>query len=386
MSDQVLQQGKISLGLCFPSFAFGVMFPTSPASNIAAMFNKTHGANLHNITEPSLALVSGVVVSIVAFPSHPSSLAEWDLLLMSGVFALIIGIRCAGRATDKLDHAMDRLIHRGALRGSSDQLARVRKDLSWRSESWSRRGAIVVAVSILAAFVVVMVRAHSISKLPLALFEASWAYVAGAHLARMAAYGRLGWTLEKQGVSVKVTPGHLDGAAGLKPVGDFFFFQSSVVAIPSIYLATWLLLIPIWPRNYSYWRDVYVPLLALGLGFELLAFFLPMWFFHTEMKKEKDRLLKNADELGGEVAALEAELAKPAHDDKRNELQERLSLMTKQYWNIEKLPTWPVDYRTRKHFTLGNAALFLPLVSELISTTNPVRRLLEIAGKIFAQS
>src|SRR5262245_49676156 len=98
-------------------------------------------------------------------------------------------------------------------------------------------------------------------------------------------------------------------------MGDFFFFQSSVVAIPSIYLATWLLLIPIWPRDYCHWRGLYVGLLTLGLGFELLAFFLPMWSFHIEMKKEKDRLLKDADELGGDVAALEAELASPGHNE-----------------------------------------------------------------------
>jgi hypothetical protein len=349
------------------------------------MLNKTHGADLQNLSELSLALLSGVVVFILAFPANPQIIAEWDLLLLSGVLALIIGIRRAGRAPEKLDHTMVRLIHRGVLRGSPEQLARVRQNLNRRAKSWSRRGAIVVGVSILAAFGFVMVRAQSISKLPLALFEASWAYVAGTHLARMAAYGGLGKTLKNEGVGVKVTPGHLDGAAGLKPVGDFFFFQSTVVAIPSIYLATWWLIIPIWPRDYSYWRNTYIGLLALGLAFELLAFFLPMWSFHFEMKQEKDRLLQDADELGGEVAAVEAELARPSHNEKRNELQERLALMTKQYWDIEKLPTWPVDFRTRRHFTLGNAALFLPLVSEFISTTNPLRRLIEIAGKIFSQ-
>src|SRR5262245_27016010 len=105
-----------------------------------AIFNKTRGAGFKNLPELSLALLSGVIVFIVAFPNSPRVLAEWDLLLISGVLALIIGIRRAGGASDKLDHTMTRLIHRGVLRGSAEQLARVKQNLTRRAESWSRRG------------------------------------------------------------------------------------------------------------------------------------------------------------------------------------------------------------------------------------------------------
>ena len=118
-----------------------------------------------------------------------------------------------------------------------------------------------------------MLQARSLYKLPLAVFETYWAYIAGWHLGRMAAYGGLGAALRKAGVSVRAIPGHLDGAAGLKPIGDLFFFQSTVAAIPAIFLAVWLVLIPIWPRDYSGWHALYVPLLALSLVFEMLAFF-----------------------------------------------------------------------------------------------------------------
>jgi hypothetical protein len=41
----------------------------------------------------------------------------------------------------------------------------------------------------------------------------------------MASYGRLGHWLKKQEILVQVKPGYPDGVVGLKPVGDFYFFQ-----------------------------------------------------------------------------------------------------------------------------------------------------------------
>jgi hypothetical protein len=159
-----------------------------------------------------------------------------------------------------------------------------------------------------------------------------------------------------------------------------------VTAIVALYLAIWWLLIPIWPRDYSSWRGPYVGLLAVSVVVEVLAFFAPMWFFHVAMRKEKEQLLQTADELSEQVAALEVELARPSQSQPRNELQERLSLMTKQYWAIEQMPTWPVDYKTKKHFTVSNAALVLPLLSEAAGLAGPWQHIIDTLGKIFGQT
>jgi hypothetical protein len=45
--------------------------------------------------------------------------------------------------------------------------------------------------------------------------------------------------------------------------------------------------------------------------------------------------------------------------------------MTKQYWDIENLSTWPVAVQTRRLFKRNNLALLLPLILELLmSNTN----------------
>jgi hypothetical protein len=69
-------------------------------------------------------------------------------------------------------------------------------------------------------------------KATLVVLESVGAYVAGYHLGRMAGFGRLGPFLRARDCMPKVRPGHLDGMGGLKPVGDFYFFQAMVVAIP----------------------------------------------------------------------------------------------------------------------------------------------------------
>jgi hypothetical protein len=74
----------------------------------------------------------------------------------------------------------------------------------------------------------------------------------------MASYGQLGWHLNSEPVEVLVQPSHVDGVAGMKPLGEFYFYQAMVVGIPAVFLAVWWFLFPIWPRDYSHWEDSYV--------------------------------------------------------------------------------------------------------------------------------
>jgi integrase len=68
-----------------------------------------------------------------------------------------------------------------------------------------------------------------------------------------------------------------------------------IVALPALFLAVWLLLLPL-PRFQGYrdWRTPYASLLALAIACEMLAFFWPLWSFHREMAKQKHVLLREA--------------------------------------------------------------------------------------------
>jgi len=206
-------------------------------------------------------------------------------------------------------------------------------------------------------------------------------YLAGRYLGRMAFYGTLGRLLRARNIRLKVQPGHPDGAAGLKPIGDLYFFQAMVIAIPALYLALWWFIIPTMGR-YTVWRGPYLGLLAVVLTVEVLAFFAPLWSFHQEMQAQKSVLLNEADTLSGQMDAVQAELPEAKTDQERTALKERLSSMTDRYWAIERMPTWPVDARVRRRFTLNNVVLFLPLITQSIHLSGGWQKALEELQKI----
>lgn len=197
----------------------------------------------------------------------------------------------------------------------------------------------------------------------LVLVETFAAYIVGRHIAHVTLYGKLGDILSKRGLALHVQPGHLDGAAGLKPVGELYLFQAMLLAIPAAYLAIWWLLIPAFER-YREWRDPYMGLLLLVLALEILAFLLPMWSFHREMQRQKRIYLERADKLSFEVQVLQDQLARADKSEDRDRIKEDLAAKTQRYWDIEHMPTWPVDASVRNRFTISNAVLFLPILGQ----------------------
>jgi hypothetical protein len=168
-----------------------------------------------------------------------------------------------------------------------------------------------------------------------------------------------------------VFPGHIDGAAGLNPVGAFCSHQALILAIPAAFLAIWSFVIPAWPETtvrlrYEVWMHPYLGLLAITLVLETLVFVLPMLSFHRAMCAEKERLLKDADELSQEIALISNQLPIARTSEERNLLNEELSFKTRQFWDIERMPTWPVDVSLVRKFTLANVSLAVPLIAEVL--------------------
>jgi hypothetical protein len=185
----------------------------------------------------------------------------------------------------------------------------------------------------------------------------------------MILYGQLGRVLKRRDIRIRVIAWHVDEVGGLKPVGEFFFFQAMVVAIPAVFLAAWWFLIPVgWPERYGYWRQPYLGLLVLALAVELLAFFLPLRYFHKVMISAKRAQTEVADKLSREIAELQ-ERRHSGRASNEPKVRNRLVEATDQYASIERLPTWPVDIKTRRRFGLNNLGLFLPLVGKLLGET-----------------
>ena len=114
-----------------------------------------------------------------------------------------------------------------------------------------------------------------------------------------------------------MVPSRVDGVGRLKPVGEFYYFQAKIAALPAVYLIVWLLIIPAWgpERNYHEWRGPFLGFLAFVLAIEVLSFVVPTWAFHREMAAQKAAQEVEADRLSAEIVALRRRLAATGPDD-----------------------------------------------------------------------
>lgn len=320
---------------------------------------------------------------LLALPAHQYlhfgvEVAQWDLLLFTGVLALVLGLRLVSDLRGRLEITIERLVARGVARLGERSIESVFEEIERHAVNGARLGGVLTAMAMAGAFTVTLLAEYSTQRALLGVAESALGYIAGNVVGRMVSYGRLGWRLRGYGVEIALEPGHVDGVAGLKPVGDYFFRQATIAAIPAIFLALWWFLFPLWPRDYSDWENVYLALLGVAMLVEVLAFLVPVWSFHRIMLAEKRAWLRRADQLSREHSALVQRIDEGAAPADAN----RVEGMRGRYWTIEDMPTWPVDARTQRRFRLNNLLLFLPLFGDAAKRVLDWNQVLAVVGKL----
>lgn len=305
--------------------------------------------------------------------------SQWDLLLLTGVLTFILGLQLVVDVRKRFERTVSRLYVREVLKIGKKEKDELLKRLEENAQNWARGGGIIAALAILGAFLVALGQQQPL----LSIAEVLGGYLAGTHLGRMASYGQLGWQLEKESVEIEVQPLHVDGVAGLKPVGDFFFHQAMIAAIPAIFLAVWWFLFPIWPRDYSSWEPVYLALLSIAILIEILAFLVPIWSFHQIMHNKKNEWLDAADLLSNEIREIQ-HLSESGPTLKAEDIQHKnIEELEKLYWAIENMATWPVDIKTKKRFKFNNILLFVPLLGDIAKRSLDWKHILAILKQQF---
>lgn len=303
-------------------------------------------------------------------------------LFFSGWFVLLIGLELAGRAPGRLHRVLQRLVDRAVLQASAEAVSDLEEDLERAGHGWSVASAWFVAGALLISSPwTLLVSAgdwHSwtfgptVSMLVLLVLAGA---VAGGWLGRLASYGLLSRALAKRELPLEVVSGHPDGAGGLKPIGDFYLYQSLTASLPAIFLGIWVLLISLGGAirilgDLRPYLDQYIWLLPLAILFEVLAFVLPMSSIHGVMKRQKENdLLARADRLSPIIAAAQADM--DIQDSENWELsKQRLNQLTERYEELEKAPTWPIDQSIRRRFTLRNFGFLVPFVGYALGHTS----------------
>jgi hypothetical protein len=310
-----------------------------------------------------------VVVASVSLTVNETAIAglaleDWDWLFVSGIVVLLVSLRLALSLPDRAQETIDRLARRAVLVAHPAQLANFTNTLHRTVRSASLRWAAAIAGLIVLAWVLAF-GARVGERVSTVAVEVIGGMFAGLFIGRAVGYGRLEQRFRKANLKLKVDPGGFDGAAGLRPIGQLYFFHAGVLAIPAGFLAVWWFLIPLYP-GYAHWRNPYAILLVVAVGLELLAFLAPLTAFHRAMCAQKVELTLEADHHMQRAAAIQGELRSASQQEERKRLQDELDALRKRYDAIERMPTWPVDARLRRRFQVNNALLLLPVAGQLL--------------------
>jgi len=337
------------------------------------------------------------LLALVSYCVHQAiflrfNLAEWDWLAISGFALLLVGLRIAPKIDDLLAHSLRRLHGRGVIACSESEFEQLNKRLAQLRRKRAPIWGLVITLAIVVAFGVAWGKKLIDDPVRLALLavEALGGYVAGFYLGWMVIHGRLARALKTQGINYSVQPGHPDGAAGWRPLGDFYFRQAMLAGLPAAYLAFWVAFIPhlssaaLFSR-YTSWGAAYLILLPIAVLVEVAAFVWPMGSFHREMVRQKRVLAAQADKIARRISTIQAEIRGTTHPEEIEELNARLALDLKLYNELEGLPTWPMSTKIRRRFAVQNLALVaLPVLGQLVGDKERWDTLVEALRSLFS--
>lgn len=333
-----------------------------------------------------LALVMASVLAIAAIIAfelvvNGSDLRKWDLLFDSACVTVIAGLWLSRGLSERFATMVERLTNRGAFTYpdgavTPEEVSEIKDELYADARRYER--ILSVATGGLIALAFVVANTSSLPERSTLSDVIIWVVVAaciggfggflvGRVIGRMLSFGSLGRRLTRRGISFRVTPGHVDGAAGLKPLGDYYLHQSLLVAIPVMFLLAWSLLF-LTPAldAYESWRPWYLALLTLTICLEWATFGAPLRSAHEAMRRHKREGLVTADSvIAPQIEKARRELEQDLKPDRRSALRDRVDELKISYREIDRMPTWPLDRSMRRHITLGNIAVLVPLVIQI---------------------
>ncbi len=315
----------------------------------------------------------------------------WDTMLLSGTSVFAVAVALALSLPRRFESALTELRVHGALPVTAAETREIRRDLERSGARMVVRAGAIVGVLVLAGFLYVLVpqfiaiwqdpeQPHGLAAGLIGFFGfltlvcAFCGYVGGAFLGRVASYGLLARRLSRPGSQLNLQPGHYDGANGLAPIGDLYLYQALLVMFPIVWLAAWWLIIPYYDMStcgvgitnpYLTWRGPLVVLWITSVVFLYLAFVRPVLQLKSRIKSERDELERvRLPEIRAEIDAIRANLAtSPYGAADRAVQEERLGALAREHWDIQTMPTWPMDRSTMKqYFSVNAAGTVAPLV------------------------
>lgn len=311
------------------------------------------------------SLIVGAAIALQFYLWGPA-LELWDWLLVTGLVVFIVALASFARLRADVRSTLERLRDRGIVREHGHATIQNAMNALDRRGRWLRP-TLAAALAVLMAFLWLYLDGWRVFTYPIFWVQVLLAAVAGDAVGGMVAYGGLGSVLRRLDLEPVPQPGHVDGASGLQPVGALFLRQAMIVAAIILFAGVWWLLIPSFPR-YERWRDPYVFVIIVGLAIELAVFLAPLVSFHLVMTRAKSAFRIEADKMAAEVSELRSKRDRSDDPEEVDGMEATIGKLSARWTELETMPTWPVDSRIRRRFTIGNALAFAPIFLKALAS------------------
>lgn len=347
-------------------------------SKLAALAPLSSAANKMVVTGTALGII---LVVGVQYYNAGIDIRSWDWMLISGLVVFAVAVANVDRVRPRFDQCCNRLFDRGILQPGTLSQEALREKFAKGSGTFALRGAGLAAAAIAIGFGFALWQDFHPAQLGLGVIEIGLAFVAGGYLGEMAYLGQLGRSISDGDVTLNLDPWHADQTAGMKPVGDFYFFQAGFATLPAAYLAIWLVILPLWP-DYANWYYPFAGLLCVAIVLQILAIFVPMVSIHAAMLDQKRRWRQMIDEQLKENSAQRTAFLEGTDSALQAEMESALAVLANRHAQIEAMPTWPVDRKLWRRFSINNALLVLPLAADLFAGNIEWRRILTVFSQV----
>ncbi len=285
----------------------------------------------------------------------------------------IVVVQLLSDNDERFADVLGRLANRGILAIDTEQLTQL--------QSWLRRKANRYALifGLLPPFVLLSVyhfvynvfanslsantRADTISLVIAISLEMVAAFVVGSYLGRALCYGQFGYYLSQTELQINVQPGHPDHAAGLRPIGAYYFRYACTAMLPVALLGAWCALIAVRPEMVAIeYRAIYLVLFGIALSVEIAAFILPLLYFRRLMLQYKRLNQQQADQIGRNIVSMQERVIRKMETSELISDVTVISQLEQTYKAYTQMPVWPFDRAIIRTFFLANTLLLLPFV------------------------
>lgn len=184
-------------------------------------------------------------------------------------------------------------------------------------------------------------------------------------------WGNVRWERENlRSEKIRIVPGHLDGAGGLRPIGTLLLTRSWVAFVAILHVGVSFMAMQFWQlANYHHWIGIYLTLLLVIVSLILPPCVQPAFKANAMLVAKKKKLASVLNKKIRRSSKLIVELLNEGSPSDGGGTADDHDSLIAQCKQLQELPEWPLDSKTlqrvRALITLVTTPIFVGFLEVL---------------------